>query len=371
MQQIQLDSAFRRGYSSLMKYISNISHLDKKVQSAIYRRLDILEFFDEFGLKATIKAFKTQRSTLYLWRQKLRESGGQLLSLTPGSKAPKIRSKRKLTADSIKFIKDYRISHPGVDQVTIKPHLDAFCRVNGLPTVCEATIATVIRELKEKGELPSYYIKTTINGRTGNLKYRRVGQAKKRKLRLGNYTPRDPGDLVQIDAITFFIYGVRRHIITAIDVKTKFAFALAYKTLSSSTARDFLQKLEKVAPFTIRAVQTDNGSEFMKHFDTYLAAEGITHFWNYPRYPKANAYIENFNGLIQRQYVGWHLDDLLNPDDFNKGLVRYLLWYNGEKPHRSICKLPPLLYYVNNFINPEKSNMLLDGAVSLLFFNFC
>lgn len=362
MKQIYLQSYFRSGYHRFMDYICNVSNHPKKEE--IEKRLEIIKFFDEFGEKATARAFSKKRSTVYLWKQKLEKEGRRLSALASGDKAPKTRAKRKQTLEMVKFVKDYRLEHPGADQTTIKPALDVFCLDNNLPLVCEATIANTIRELKDKGELPDYYLRTTINGRTGKLKYRRVGRPRRKKLRLGNYIPKDPGDLIQIDAITFFLMGTKRYIITAIDIKTRFAFAYCYKTLSSSSARDFIQKLEIVAPFTIKAVQTDNGSEFAKHFDDYLTQRNIIHFWNYPNYPKANCYIENFNGLIQRQYVGWHMDELIEPDEFNPGLIKYLLWYNGEKPHRSIGKLPPLLYYVNNFIGSQKSNMLVEGAVT-------
>lgn len=360
MKQIYLQSYFRSGYHRFMNYIYNISNHPKKEE--IEKRLEIIKFFDEFGQEAASRAFSKKRSTVYLWKQKLKKEGGKLSALASGNKAPKIRIKRRQTPAMVGFVKDYRLAHPGADQTTIKPALDVFCLENNLPLVCEATIANIIRELKDKGKLPDYYIKTTINGLSGNLKYKRVGKLKRKKLRIGNYIPQNPGDLVQIDAIAFFLMGTKRYIITAIDIKTRFAFALAYKTLSSSSARDFMQKLEIVAPFAIGAIQTDNGAEFAKHFDEYLKQRNITHYWNYPHSPKANAYIENFNGLIQRQYVGWHMDELIEPDEFNKGLIKYLLWYNGEKPHRSICKLPPLLYYVNNFISSQKSNMLVDGA---------
>ena len=362
MQQIYLQSYFRSGYHRFMNYIYNISTHKKKEE--IEKRLGIIKFFDEFGQEATSRAFNKSRSTIFLWKQKINKSGGKLSALAPGDKAPKTRAKRKLTDKTIRFIKDYRLAHPGADQVTIKPALDAFCLGNNLPQVCEATIANTIRALKEKGELPDYYIKTTLDGRTGKLRFHKTSRSKKKKLRIGKYISQDPGDLVQIDAITFFLMGTKRYIITAIDIKTRFAFAYSYKTLSSASARDFIQKLEIVAPFEIKAAQTDNGSEFAKHFDAYLEERNITHYWNYPKNPKSNCYIENFNGLIQRQYVSWHLDELIEPDQFNKGLIQYLLWYNGEKPHRSICKLPPLLYYVNNFIGSQKSNMLVDAATS-------
>jgi len=112
---------------------------------------------------------------------------------------------------------------------------------------------------------------------------------------------------MQIDAISIFQNGTKRYIICALDLVTRFAFAYCHKTLSSSSARDFMIKLEDVIPFAIKAIKTDNGAEFHKFFDQYLREKGITHYWNYPKYPKGNAFVERFNGLIQSQYVGWHI----------------------------------------------------------------
>ena len=361
MQQIYLQSFFRSGYHRFMNYIYNISSNPKKKE--IEKRLEIIKFFDDFGEEATKRAYDKSRSTVFLWKQKIKEGGGKLSALAPGNKAPKNRRKRKQTPEMVEFVRSYRLEHPGSDQVTIKPALDVFCLENSLPTVCEGTIANIIKDLKDKGRIPDYYIRTTINGKTGNLKYRKIGKRRIKKLRVGSYIPTNPGDLVQIDAIEFFLLGIKRYIITAIDIRSRFAFAYSYKTLSSNSAKDFMEKLEIVAPFQICAVQTDNGKEFAKHFDAYLPERHITHYWNYPKSPKSNTYVENFNGLIQRQYVGWYLNELIEPDEFNKGLIKYLLWYNGEKPHRSIGKLPPLLYYVNNFISPQESNMLVDCAL--------
>jgi len=39
------------------------------------------------------------------------------------------------------------------------------------------------------------------------------------------------------------------------------------------------------------------------------------------------------------------------------------MWYNTEKPHRGIGKVPPLAYYVHNFVDPKKSNMLWTATV--------
>ena len=115
-----------------------------------------------------------------------------------------------------------------------------------------------------------------------------------------------------------------------------------------------------VAPFKIKRIQTDNGGEFEKHFKTFIRGQPIIHYHNYPSRPQSNAFIERFNRTIQEQYVQWHEDDLYDYiEEFNRKLMKYLIWYNTEKPHRSINKLPPLRYYIDMFvINNKKSNIL-------------
>jgi len=372
MQQIYINSYFK-GYDYLMKYIHNIANHRKR--AIIEKRLAIIKFFDEFGSKATKEAFHRGRSTIFLWKQKIDKAGGKLSALAPLDTIPKTRVKRKVTDEMVNFVLAYRILHPGVDKTTIKPVLDAFCQFNNLSLVGEGTIGNIIKELKDKGKLPDYYIKTTINGATGKLRYKRIGTKKLIKLRAKGYHLKVAGDLMQVDAISIFIQGTKRYIICALDIVSRFAFAYSYKTLSSQSAKDFMQKLEQVTLFKIKAVQTDNGGEFHKYFDGYLKERHITHYWNYPRYPKGNAYVENFNGTIQRQYIGWHLNEIQDTDTFNTGLMDYLTWYNTEKPHRSIGKIPPLRYYINclakkHNLSLQKSNMLLAGGICLIYLNY-
>ena len=340
-----------------MQYISNITHLDKNIQEVIWQRIKTLEFFDEFGKEATRKAFKVGRSTIYLWKGKLVKSGGKLSSLKPESKAPKTRTRRSVLPTHLEFIESYRKEHPGADKATILPVLSAFCFAIGINPVSESTIGRIIKELKDKGRIPSYQVITSINGKTGNLRIRGT-RKKEHKLRVGSFKPQKPGDLVQVDAITIFLDGIVRYIITALDVKSRFAFAYAYKTLSSNTARDFIQRLRTVAPFPITAIQTDNGKEFHKYFREYLKQEGITHFYNYPKCPKMNTFVERFNRTIQDQHISWNMHLYYEPKEANSKLMQYLIWYNTEKPHRGIGKMPPLKYFIDNYIQPEKSNML-------------
>lgn len=345
-----------------MKYISDIAHLSSKEQEIIKKRIKVIEFFNQFGKDAAKQAFDKSKSIIYLWKQKLKNSQGRLSSLKSESKAPKNRRQRETNIEVKNFIKQYREKHPGVSKETIKPTLDAFCLSNNIQSVSESTIGRIIKDLKDKNIIPNCLVKITISGKTGKL-FERQPKSKEKKLRINGYKPKNPGDLIQIDAISIFIYGLKRYIICAIDIKTRFAFACSYKTLSSKTATDFMIKFQKVSPFKIKRIQTDNGSEFHKYFRAYVKEQNIIHYYNYPRHPKSNCYVECFNGVIQRQYINHHLNDLINPQTFNRGLMEYLIWYNTEKQHKNLNKIPPLLYYLNNYIfNQQKSNMLWTTA---------
>ena len=337
-----------------MNYISNISAHPKR--KAIEERTKILEFFDRFGAEATREAFGKSRSTIYLWKKKLKLEGGRLSALAPGDTKPRVFRVSGLDPRITDFVLRYRQLHPGVGKEVIKTELDEHCQVNDIRTISESTIGRVIKSLKERGQIPKIS-KLSYYARTGLMKERAI--EKKKKLRRKGYQPESPGDLVQIDSIVIFTNGLKRYIVTAIDQKSRFAFAYGYSSHSSMAARDFVTKFRDVAPFCLKRVQTDNGSEFHEHFRDYLEKENIIHFFNYPRSPKSNAYIERFNRTIQEQYISWHLDEMEDLSQFNQGLMGYLVWYNTRKVHKSLGNVPPLKYFLDNYItNQEKSNML-------------
>ncbi len=319
----------------------------------IETRLKIIQFFDDYGAKATKQAFGKSRSTIYLWKQKLRSSGTS--ALASGNRAPHRRRRRIVASLVENFIIDYRTNHPGVDKTTIYPVLRAACEKAGIKAPSESTIGRIIRDLKERSRIPRK-TKVAYNAKIGRLRIWEPGPRAKKTRRRG-FSPKKPGDLVEIDTVDIFMDGVKRYLLTAIDIPTRFAFAYSYKSSSSSTAKDFLYKLNLVAPFPISRVQTDNGHEFLKHFAQACQQEHLVHFFNYPRHPQSNAHLERFNRTIQEQfaYPNTHLLD--EPALFNRHLMQYLLWYNTERPHRSIGKVPPLRYYLDKFVTPNHSNM--------------
>ncbi|NLH39341.1 MAG: transposase family protein [Elusimicrobia bacterium] len=354
MQQIYLHSYFKKGELYNLSKIGELINHPKRAEIA--RKIKIIDFFDKHGWKITKEAFGVGRSTIYLWKSKIREREGDIKALAGESKRPHKLRKRKANILIEEFIIRYRKEHYRAGKGVIKVELDEYCRVNGINLISISTIGRIIKELKERGLIENDK-KVSFNARTGKIIIKKV--KKKKKERRKGYIPLNPGDLVQIDTLDIFLDGVKRYIINGIDIKTRFGFGYMYEKLNSLNAKDFLKRFSEVAPFEIKRIQTDNGSEFEKYFDNYIKRNKLIHYFNYPHHPQSNAYVERFNRTIKEQYVYSNYDRIENIEKFNRGLMEYLLWYNTIKPHNGIENKSPLKYYLDNFINnSKKSNML-------------
>jgi transposase InsO family protein len=335
------------GYNYCMKTLQDLSVIENHpYKDIIQKRLEVVEFFKKHGLEPTIDAYEVSRATIYRWKAKL-DGKGKLKSLSPKSTKPHKYRKSRILQDSfyVETVFDIRSEHPGIGKDKIKVLLDSECRLEKRHTISQSCIQSIINMLKRQGRI-SNDIKLCVRGGTEKL-YEAKRKDKKRKNRRGAFNPKNPGELIQLDCVIKIINGVRRYIISAIDYKSAFSFSFAYKSLSSNSAKNFFKMFEYVAPFKIQKVQTDNGAEFLKHFDDYLKNMGITHFYTYVRHPQQNGKIERYNRTIQEEFADYNLDLLAyDIDEYNKKMVDYLLFYNLDRPHFSLGQIPPMKYIV-------------------------
>lgn len=95
-------------------------------------------------------------------------------------------------------------------------------------------------------------------------KKRKHNQAKKRITELKKESR--TGFLVALDTVVRYWAGLKRYILTGIDTHSKIAFARMYSSKHSKHAADFLRRLHYLFDGRIENIQTDNGSEFARHF---------------------------------------------------------------------------------------------------------
>ena len=368
----ELNNSHQKRYIDVMKYHSNIP---RTIKSVINFRIKVLEHKNQYGINSAIDAFNVSRSTIYSWQKAYIASLNNAKSLTPKSTRPKHVRISKIDYHVADQIIKLRNQYGNLGKSKLKVFLDEFCKENQLPKVSESSIGRCIKRLKNRGAIKQYH-RVSYYGRTGKIRDFKFKQ-KVIKQRRNGYYPKIPGDLVQIDCVIKLKNGIRRYVVSAIDYKSSFAYSLAYSKLDSMSTSDFMDKLIKVAPFTISHIQTDNGSEFYSHFDLKLSELGIVHFWNYTRKPIYNGKIERYNRTSQEEFIDPSITLLFQDiGQFNNKLADWLLYYNTKRPHfahrdNNNLQIPPLKAYINMLnLNLEKSNMLWTHTASCFFYVF-
>jgi len=311
-------------------------------------RARILAFWEKHGLEAAMEAFGAKRSTLYEWRKQLREGGGSLEALNPDSTAPKTKRSRKAEwpPPVLTEIRRLRETHPNLGPDKTHILLDKYCRKHQLDCPRSRTIARLIADM---GGLRAFPQKVRHDGTI--VKRKRGEVLRKPK----GFKPDYPGHLISLDTIERFIHGSRRYILTATDGFSRFSFAWATTSHASAAAKEFFRIMLRVFPVPYAYVLTDNGSEFKKEFAKALRQEHLTHWKTYPHCPRMNGRTERFNRTLQEEFIDYHAGSLLNPDNFNRQMVEYLLWYNGERPHYALELKSPVQFLVDK--HPQLSRM--------------
>ena len=336
-----------RGIRGIVSLYNEALRFRDMITKKAQERVRILVFWKKHGDLATKEAFKVSRPTLFRWQKDLNKGNGKLEALNPRSTAPKTRRKRVIPEAVEKLIIEER-SHEKMG----KEKIAALLKEDGIGIYSPSTTGRMLDDLKKQGKLLDP-VKYSLSGKTGNLIEKKPRKTR-RKLRSKGHI----GQLAKADTIVRFTNGIKRYILTGIDLETEFAFAYAYTSHSSKAAADFMQTFKQVAPLSLTHIQTDNGSEFADHFEIYCEKEEIIHFHAYPRSPKMNAEIERFNRTLSEAFIAKNRYLLAyDIEEFNKRLIDWLLWYNTRRPHWSIGLISPLRYICNQ-LTAEKSHML-------------
>jgi transposase InsO family protein/transposase-like protein len=157
------------------------------------------------------------------------------------------------------------------------------------------------------------------------------------------------GFLWHIDTVVVWWYGERRTILTAIEDRTKIAYARVYKTNTTSYTKDFLERLMYLVEGKVSIMHSDNGSEFQGLFEQTCKQLTIQQIYSRPHTPKDNPALERFNNTIQYEWLKYSevgLDDIA---EANRELTTWLVKYNSYRPHETLDYKTPLEYAQEQF----------------------
>lgn len=166
-----------------------------------------------------------------------------------------------------------------------------------------------------------------------------------------------PGEKVQVDVKEVPYKCLRgkalkggKHLYqwTAIDECTRIRFIYGFEEHTPENSVKFLEILQKVFPFKIQTIQTDNGTEFTYKyisekeecpFDEKLQEMGIEHKLIPPRTPWHNGKVERSHRNDQRYFYDW--ETFCSVKELNIKLKKHLEWSNN-KPMRTLKYKSPI-----------------------------
>lgn len=301
--------------------------LSEKMTIKAKGRLKIIDWHRSHGenISLTSRHFGLSRRTIRIWVKRYNEKG--MLSLNDKSHRPK--NLRLPTTDSsvvVEIVK-LRKQYPAWS----KYKLQVILKRQGIVV----SSSTVGRVLKRRG---------LINYKASAKRRRAALRPKARfphGLKVGS-----PGDMIQMDVKHIMLTGGHRfYQFTAIDVLTKTRVLDVYPSESSKHGAQFLNKCVVEFPFLIKAIQTDNGSTFLKYFQQECERLNLKHYFIYPRHPKQNTYVENSHKSDKDEfYLQGKISPFLEVMRENVG-QRQRIW-NGFRPHQALNYLTPNEYFL-------------------------
>jgi len=151
------------------------------------------------------------------------------------------------------------------------------------------------------------------------------------------YSHQIPGTELQMDTKYPYGYKQGKVIYTIIDDTTRWVFVWSYDTANADNTCDFIEKLRSRAPFLIKKIRTDQGTEFVnRRVTNKLAEHNISHRRNTPYCPEENGKIERFHKTLNDKALryGFRPSDSLDMMQYRLNL--FLHYYNYKKRHRGL-----------------------------------
>jgi putative transposase len=296
------------------------------------QRLKYIKYYEthERNASLTCRHFGISRPTFYRWLH--RYNPHDLRSLEDRVSQPKHRRQPTWTRQLVEAVRRLREQYPswGKDKLVV------LLRRQGLK-VSTSMVGRILKHLKQTHQLiePPRF---AVSAKKRRLK--RVYATRKPK----EYQAQEPGDIVQVDTLDVRpLPGVIRKQFTARDVVSRYDVLDIRSQATAKLASQFVEAVIGRMPFPIKAIQVDNGSEFMAEFEEVCQARGLKLFVLPPRSPKLNGHVER----AQRTHTEEHWELSVGDTDVESMRRELREWeevYNTVRPHQALRYLTPLEY---------------------------
>ena len=178
------------------------------------------------------------------------------------------------------------------------------------------------------------------------------------------------GEEIQLDTCYPFGYEKDAIVYDAIDDCSRWVFAKVMPNKKEDTTIIFLEELIKKAPFKIKAIRSDNGTEFSNKVRSFLKSRGIELRKNPPYTPQHNGKIERYHRTFKEESACfWRFKASI--EELNYELNKWLYFYNFKKKHSGLGmnKLTPVqkIAYTmifNSFNQNKNVNLIMQQNIN-------
>jgi len=316
---------------------ANLGRRSEAVEATINERVKLVRRWRRAmsaGLTAeeAAAAVGVSRATLYRWRR----------NPEPRSKRPRRVRRPEWTRAQEQAVLAFRCRYPTwgrrrIGHLLRHPVRRDSCAVD----ISDATVGRILAHLVATGRA------RPVLCFTATARKRRQRQTRRVKRLRGALKAKRPGDAVQIDTLSIWFPSNRTvKQFTAIDRCSRWGQGMAASRATAASAKRFLDRLIEQAPFEVRAIQVDGGSEFMADFEQACEDRGIELCVLPPRSPQLNGRVERLQATYRHEFYGsYNLPHRIQPlnrclDDFNHH-------YNQQRPHQALGGLTPWQYLHN------------------------
>lgn len=281
------------------------------------------------NVSLTCRHFHISRSTLYRWLK--RYNGHNLATLEARSRRPINVRRPTWDREQVQAVLKKREEYPrwGKAKLTVLLHEDGL-------KISESMVGRILTRSRRLGSLHEGRRQFTVR----HIRPPRPHAVRKPK----EYTPLQPGDLVQVDTLDVsYRTGTRFKHFSLVDVVSRYSLVEIRRSATAAMAADSLRAMIERSPFPIRAIQVDGGSEFMAEFEQTCQDRGILLFQLPPRSPKLNGHVERSQRTHTEEFYEC-CDALPTVADIAPQLSHWEHVYNHIRPHQALHYKTPAAF---------------------------
>jgi len=208
--------------------------MNQSITSEARYRQRVLKYSYKHGVTQASIRFRRSRNAIYEWRKKY--DGNSWKSLIDKSHRPH----------------SHPAQHTEEEKALISRYYSRY----------EDDMLLLWQRIRDKGYIRNYKSMVRLIKKMNLREEQKYRKRKNKPYQRAEY----PGQKIQVDVKFVPSYcvtnGKKYYQYTAVDECTRFTYREMYDEHSTYSSADFIEKLIKVFPFTIREVQTDNGAEF-------------------------------------------------------------------------------------------------------------